>query len=159
MHITEHRSIASLARQVKPSLIRPETSYNLTVVDNHFGLWLLTNRKKAKLTQAQVADIARISKAYVGHIENTRPHGTSGTAPKPSREIVTRLAKAVRGDVDQALLLSGYAPEVMVKDTRDVLDGVTIQFDRSVNLSDEDKEKIMAAVRLIAAGVKAETQK
>lgn len=123
-----------------------------------FSAWLLSKRKRLQLTQADVARLAKVSKAYVGHIENNRSYAT-GKAMKPTRDIVVKLARAVDGDLNEALLLAGYAPEERQVESRNVLDGVTIQFDRSVDLSEDEKDKILTAVRLIAAGIRSESQK
>lgn len=69
----------------------------------------MSARKLAKMTQAEVAKRADVSKAYIGHLENSRPHTTSGAPPLPSREKVAALAKAVGGNIDEALSLAGYA--------------------------------------------------
>ena len=65
--------------------------------------------KKRKATQAETAKRAGISKAYIGHLENHRPHTTSGADLIPSREKVIAIAKAVNGDINEALELCGYA--------------------------------------------------
>lgn len=104
-------SKTNLVSQSKSNPIRQIFNYNSNQMSQTFGEWLLTSRKSAKLTQEKVAERSGISKAYIGHLENARPHTTTGAKLTPSREKVIALAKAVGGNVNEALRLANYADE------------------------------------------------
>lgn len=106
MRITQ----SNLVSQLKSNHIIQNIEYNSNQMSQSFGEWLLVTRKSAKQTQAETAKRAGISKAYIGHLENHRPHTTSGADLIPNREKVIAIAKAVGGDIDEALSLCGYAP-------------------------------------------------
>lgn len=76
-----------------------------------FGRWLYIHRKKADMTQEDVAKRAGISISYVSTIERSQAHSRTGSAVIPDREKVISIAKAVKGDVGQALTMCGYATE------------------------------------------------
>lgn len=65
------------------------------------------------MSQKELAKKARVSKSYIGHLENARPHTTSNAPPKPDREKVIALAKALNADVDLALHLAGFASNIV----------------------------------------------
>ncbi len=83
--------------------------YNVATVET-FGKWLYQNRKDQGLTQLQVAERAGLSFSYVSTLERMQPHTLTGKKILPTRERVEALAKAVNGNVDEALRLCGYAP-------------------------------------------------
>lgn len=112
--------------------------------------------RELNLTKSELARSVGVSRAYIGSLANATANTRSGIhRPKPS--IVTSLAKHLHVSESEILTAIGYNPET--QDRFDILDGVTIQFDRSVKLSEKDKETILEAVRLIAAGIQAGTQK
>lgn len=74
-----------------------------------FGKWLREHRKKADLTLKDVAARARLSFSYVSTLEREQPHSLTGGEILPTRAKVEALAKAVGGDVSEALALNGYA--------------------------------------------------
>lgn len=76
-----------------------------------FAEWLSTRRQEKGLKQRELALRAKVSESYISTIENRRPHSLTGSPLRPEPEKVIRLARAVGGDVDEALLLAGYAPE------------------------------------------------
>jgi transcriptional regulator with XRE-family HTH domain len=77
-----------------------------------FGEWLRDHRKRADLTQRDVAKRAGLSFSYVSTLERKQPHSITGNEVLPTREKVIALAKAVEGDVNEALRLTGYAAEI-----------------------------------------------
>lgn len=82
--------------------------YNFVVMES-FGKWLLRHRKALQLTQGDVAKAAGVSVSYVSTLEREQPHSLTGEHITPDREKVAALAKAVRGDINEALNLAGYA--------------------------------------------------
>lgn len=56
-----------------------------------------------------------MSFSYVSTLERDQPHSTTGKEVKPTREKVLALAKAVGGDIDEALLAAGYAPKTITR--------------------------------------------
>jgi transcriptional regulator with XRE-family HTH domain len=79
----------------------------------NFSNWLIKARKEAGLTQLDLAKKAKVSRSYIGHLENMRPHSTSNALPKPNREKVVSIAKALNADVDLALSLAGFASNII----------------------------------------------
>lgn len=73
-----------------------------------FGEWLRQHRKKAKMTQQDVASRAGLSFSYISTLERNQPHSLTGNPILPIREKVILIARAVGGDVDEALELCGY---------------------------------------------------
>jgi transcriptional regulator with XRE-family HTH domain len=89
-----------------------------------FADWLRKHRKALGLLQSDVAKRAGVSTSYVSTLERGQKHSTTGADLKPERDKVKALAKAVRGDVDEALLLCGYAPPNHGQPPRNVLEFV-----------------------------------
>lgn len=79
----------------------------------------------------------------------------TGDPVTPDREKVIAIAKAVEGDVDEALKLCGYAPTVP-EETHDILDGVVLMFQDAHKLTPEQKDRLMETVRLVARGILSE---
>lgn len=85
-------------------------NYNFVVMET-FGKWLLRHRKALDLKQGEVAARAQVSVSYISTLEREQPHSTSGEEIKPDRDKIARIAKAVGGNVNEALRLTGYAPK------------------------------------------------
>lgn len=88
-------------------------NYNVAVMSRNyktFGQWLKSHRQQLDLYQSHVAKKAGVSTSYVSNIERTQPHTVTGRPIHPERDKVIALAQAVEGNVDEALLLAGYAP-------------------------------------------------
>ena len=68
-----------------------------------WGAGVSTRRKELGLSRRQLADLTSIHGSYFTLIER------DGIVP--SRRRVIAIARALGGDVDEALLLAGYAPE------------------------------------------------
>ena len=114
-----HNTKTNIVRQGKTNDVTQNSFYNLTTLDKTIGTIFLEARKKTGLTQEQLADLAKISKPYVGTIENMRPHPDSGALPKPERAKIIRIVKVLNSklpedeqlDLDKLLLMFGHAPE------------------------------------------------
>ena len=84
---------------------------NTNKMSQEFAEWLKTTRKAKGITQLSLAQKASISKAYVGHLENKRPHTTTNALPLPKREVVIAIAKALDTDTNEVLTIAGYATD------------------------------------------------
>jgi transcriptional regulator with XRE-family HTH domain len=82
--------------------------YNIVVMET-FGQWLRRHRKALNLTQGDVAKRANVSVSYVSTLERKQPHSTTGEDITPDRDKLIAIAKAVQGDVGEALSYYGYA--------------------------------------------------
>ena len=69
-----------------------------------FGRWLRRQREAAGLSLRQRADVARANHSYIHRLE----HGQHAC---PSRQMVLRLARALRIRGSDALAAAGYMPE------------------------------------------------
>lgn len=85
-----------------------QNQYNLVVVQK-FGQWLRDHRKKLGLFQSDIAKRASVSTSYISTLERAQPHSITGAELTPERSKVVAIAKAVVGDLNEALMLCGYA--------------------------------------------------
>lgn len=68
----------------------------------NFGKWMIRARKRARMTQQQLADLLGVHFSTISHWENER------RAP-PYQDCV-RLARALDASEDEALRAAGYEP-------------------------------------------------
>jgi transcriptional regulator with XRE-family HTH domain len=85
--------------------------YTTQIVNKTFGQWLAENRLRAGLTQGELAKRAGMSPSYVSGLEREEPITADSRPRQPRRPKVERLAKALGADVNEALLVAGYAAE------------------------------------------------
>ena len=90
-------------------------NYNLVVMAG-FGEWLLRHRKALEMKQSDVASRANVSVSYISTIERDQPHSITGAKLTPEREKVIAIAKAVNGDINEALELCGYSSDKPLAD-------------------------------------------
>lgn len=125
-----------------------------------FGEWLRQQIKSKGLSNAEVARRAKVSPTYIGNLVRDFSPNTKDGKGRPSEEVVADIAKAVGGDINEARLAAGYAPENGSNDdSHDVLDGVKIIFQDGKGLTKKQQQEILEAARLIARGVKASGEK
>ena len=93
-------------------------NYNFVVMET-FGKWLLRHRKALDFKQEDVATRAGISISYVSTLERDQPNTSTGDSIRPEPDVVENIAKAVNGDVAEALAFFGYASREAVKTVRD----------------------------------------
>lgn len=74
---------------------------------------------------------------------------------QPKRETVVSLAKALNENIDKTLVLAGYAPTNTNLDSHEILDGVMVSFDEK-KFTKAEKDQLIEAMKLIAAGIKAQ---
>lgn len=118
-----------------------------------FGEWLRERLKSREMSNADLARLTGLSPTYIGHLVRDFSPNTKSGKVRPSEESVTVIASALNAPIDEARLAAGYAPSHEA-DSHD-LDGVFVSFDGAANLTDEEKEELLAAVKLIARGIKA----
>ena len=122
-----------------------------------FGKWLKENRKTADISQEALAALASgyggsVTGAYISNLERSYDTNKVGKPIRPSEQIVDAIALALNRSIDEARLAAGYAP-TNPSDDHDVGPEISIRF-ANVNLTDEEKEKILSLTRTITAGVR-----
>ena len=119
-----------------------------------FGEWLRLQIKNTGLSNAEVARRAKLSPTYIGNLVRDFSPNTKDGKGRPSEEVVAEIAKAVSGNLNEARLAAGYAPEGdFTKDSHEILEGVTINFQDGGKLSKKKQKEILNAARLIVRGV------
>jgi transcriptional regulator with XRE-family HTH domain len=132
-------------------------NYNLVGMVN-FGSWLRNRRKALDLLQSDVAQRAGVSISYISTLERGQKHSTTGAELTPDRDKVIAIAKAVNGDIDEALLLCGYAPAdtpqpKTAKEALLAIEKLIPGFEGVLwfeNMTDEDAERMLDAFKAIA---------
>lgn len=88
--------------------------YNSSMADykaEDFAKWLETAFNESTFKNYSIlADAAKLTRATVSALINAREQSLTGKASQPKRETVIKLALALNKDVNEALLLAGYAP-------------------------------------------------
>lgn len=74
-----------------------------------FGEWLIDIRKKAGLTQEQLAERAQISPSYVSALEREEPNTRTGEPRMPRPDVVDRIARALGIPAGEARSAAGYS--------------------------------------------------
>lgn len=124
-----------------------------------FGKWLKEKREaiRPKLSITALAEKADVSKQYISLLEKADKHFLTNKHVQPALDKVERLAIALEVDLNEAREMAGYEELVLVPfDAHRVSDGVTITFNRKLNISPDQKKRILEAVRLITVGIKTE---
>lgn len=111
-----------------------------------FGAWVKGEREAKRLTQSDAARAAGIDRQHWYRIES----GKSGT----KRDTVIAIARALEVSESIALDRAGYSPQIPEERHR-LPEGVTIYFDSSSDLTDEQKDKLLDVINMIVAGVRA----
>jgi len=84
-------------------------SYPTTIIMS-FGKWLRDVRNKKRMSGAELERRSGVSRQYISNLERELKTERTQQPIQPSIEIVERLAKALRVDLDEARLAAGYAP-------------------------------------------------
>lgn len=111
-----------------------------------FGAWIKDKREGKRLTQGEAAKAAGIDRQQWYRIEA----GKSGT----KRDTVIAIASALDASETEALERAGYSPQAPEERHR-LPEGVTVYFDSSSPLNDEQKDRILDVINTIVAGVRA----
>lgn len=124
-----------------------------------FGQQLKQKRKKAGLTQSQLAQRANYicTEAYISQLENNKYVGKKGEPMRPSVEIVDALAIALNWSVGEARVAAGWAPPVESPEHKNRLETLVENLKESVmrsgagELEDERvQEKVFRNLQRIA---------
>ncbi len=76
-----------------------------------FANWLENSfRKSSFKSYAEVGEKVGLSRSAIAGFAKAKPQSATNKASRPRRENVIAIAKALEADVDEALLLAGYAP-------------------------------------------------
>lgn len=125
-----------------------------------FGEWLKLKRKAAKLSQDKLAALAVLNNGYkytaqyISNIERGYDKNKKGDPTRPDRDLVIALAKALNQDINEALTEADYSAEILSEEF-EVLDGISLKFQNSNNWSEDDRQKVIEAVKIVVAGIKA----
>ena len=135
------------------------SSVKLFVDNMTFGDWLRLQITEKNLSNAEVARRAKVSPTYIGNLVRDFSPNTKDGKGRPSEDVVAAIVKAVSGDLDEARLAAGYAPEnTSTGETHDILEGVTVSFDRKARLTKTEQQRILDAMRMVAAGAKVQAE-
>lgn len=129
------------------------SSYGLCEVMS-FGSWLKNKRTAIRLSGAELERLSGVSRQYISNLERELVYERTQNPVQPSVEIVDKLARALGADPDEARLAAGYAPQAPEERHR-LPEGVTVYFDSSSPLNDEQKDRILDVINTIVAGVRA----
>jgi transcriptional regulator with XRE-family HTH domain len=117
---------------------------------------LIRNARIAKgWSQRELARRIKKSPTYVHYVERGFNPSASDERFQASAEAVDTLAKVLDVDLDEARNLAGYAPSVP-DDRHKLPEGVTVCFDSTSELTDEQKDRIVDVIKTIVAGVRSE---
>lgn len=111
-----------------------------------FGDWLtrkrleLSQRKKRKVTQSEIAKAAGISRQYLSFIE-AGYNPSSSKPPVPDQQLIRALAKALEVPEEEALHAAGYGVQLDEEEAR------LVKWYRE--LRSKDQEKASAAIPLL----------
>ena len=122
-----------------------------------FGERLREKLDAAGMKPAELARRSGVTKQNIGRLLNNTPHSITGALPKPERDTVEKLARALDWEINDALLSAGYAPSAP-EDRHKLPKGVTIYYDETSHLTDEQKDKVVSLIRTLIAGVLAEDE-
>lgn len=115
---------------------------------------LITRRlSELGMSKADLAKAVGVSRTYIGMLANATAKSRAGYhRPKP--EIMSRIAKALQVSEGELLASMGYDVEGGPPSETHDLDGVFVSFDGADDLTDEEKTELLAAVKLIAQGIR-----
>jgi transcriptional regulator with XRE-family HTH domain len=120
-----------------------------------FGECLREQLESKGIRPAELARRSGVTKQNIGRLLNATPHPITGALPRAEPETVTKLAEGLEWDVDEALLAAGHAPR-LPDDRHKLPEGVTVYFDSTSELTDEQKDRIVDVIKTIVAGVRSE---
>lgn len=104
----------------KPSGTREVLPFAFTYMSKAFADALKAKLAEKGMRPAELARRSGVTKQNIGRIIHQTPHHVTGAPPKVERETVAKLAAALDWDIDDALLVAGYAPTHSAGPPRDV---------------------------------------
>lgn len=102
---------------------------------------------------SELARMAKLSDAYVGDLVNDRGKTKSGKY-KPRPATLTNLARILKVSELEILNAIGYTSEDKDVQTYQIAPGVTLTFENGSNWQDEQINKFVETVEIIANGIK-----
>ena len=115
-----------------------------------FADWLKAERKKAGLSQVELAKKAKTSKQYINNLENDTPHPITAALPRPSVEKVDAIAQALNASLADARRAAGYtAPESSVSRQQLEEDELTALYFRHNRLSPQRKAEFKRILAMV----------
>lgn len=118
-----------------------------------FANWLNDAYRESKYKSfSELADDVKLSRTTVNGYAKARPQTVSDKPSRPKRENVIQLATKLNKDVNEALLLAGFAPLSSDSESHEVSNGVSVIFEDNY-FSEDDKNEIVESFRLILGGI------
>ncbi|MCD9185188.1 MAG: helix-turn-helix transcriptional regulator [Pyrinomonadaceae bacterium] len=102
---------------------------------------------------SELGRMLKLSDAYIGDLVNDRGKTKSGTY-KPRPATLAKLARVLRVSELEILNAVGYTSQEKEVQTYQIAPGVTLTFDKTSNWQDEEINKFVETVEIIANGIK-----
>lgn len=102
---------------------------------------------------SELGRMLKLSDAYIGDLVNDRGKTKSGTY-KPRPATLAKLARVLRVSELEILNAVGYTSQEKDVRTYQIAPGVTLTFDKNSNWQDEQINKLVETVEIIANGIK-----
>lgn len=109
-----------------------------------FGEWLFKTRKRAELTQEELAKAARCEKAYISKLETVARHSETRAKPTPTLEQLYDITQALKVPITDALAAYG-----LIKEEEEVSSGERELLFHYRRLAEDDKRIAEAQVAAI----------
>lgn len=122
---------------------RIENNYTISNVEKFdaekFAEWMQKGFSSCPVkTYAALAREVKSNPATISRLINGSPQTTNGKPSQPDKNLVERLALYFKTDVDDAVVLAGYAPKNKSKIPAPILDAI----DRNDNLTEQHSELV-----------------
>lgn len=106
---------------------------------------------------SELGRMLKLSDAYIGDLINDRGKTKSGTY-KPRPATLANLAQVLQVSELEILNAIGYTSQEKDVKTYQIAPGVTLTFDRNSNWQDEQINKFVETLKIIANGVKSDNK-
>lgn len=106
---------------------------------------------------SELGRMLKLSDAYIGDLVNDRGKTKSGTY-KPRPATLAKLARVLRVSELEILNAVGYTSQERDVRTYQIAPGVTLTFDKNSNWQDEQINKLVETVEIIANGIKSDNK-
>ncbi len=113
--------------------------------------------KELETSKAAVAAKAGLSRTYITDIANGTGNTQSGEY-RPSPEAVLKLAKALEVTETEIINSIGYSSKARDVEFYEILEGMNLEFEKSFPYPESAKQKLIEAIRMVAAGAVAQIQ-
>lgn len=106
---------------------------------------------------SELGRMLKLSDAYIGDLVNDRGKTTSGTY-KPRPAMLANLARVLRVSELEILNAIGYTSQEKDVQTYQIAPGVTLTFDKNSDWQEEQINKFVETLEIIANGVKSDNK-